>query len=241
MCKRLKLSSSDYYSWKRNLSIERSSTKERLKASIGVVYEENRGLYGAPKIQKALERKGIYYSRSYISRLMKELGLYSKTRKKFISTTDSNHSHKVEENHLDRNFDVSDLGKVWVSDITYIKVNQSWQYLTTMIDLADRKVVGWSLSSNLTTVDTVITAWKHARLNRNIEDGFILHSDRGVQYTCDDFKQIINYNTKAKQSMSRKGNCWDNAVAESFFKTIKTELCYLITFESKTHLETEIF
>ncbi len=241
MCKSLNISSNAYYSWKRRLDIERSSITIELKESIQAVYAENRGLYGAPKLQKALERKGVFYSRSYISRLMKEMGLYSKTRRKFTNTTDSNHSHRVEENHLDRNFEVLELGKVWVSDITYIKVNQTWQYLTTMIDLADRKVVGWSVSSNLTATDTVITAWKHARLNRNIEDDFILHSDRGVQYTCDDFKQIINLNTKAKQSMSRKGNCWDNAVAESFFKTIKTELCYLITFESKKHLETEIF
>ena len=151
------------------------------------------------------------------------MGIRSRIRKKFVTTTDSRHSNPVAENVLDRNFSTDILGKLWVSDITYIKLNNHWIYLTAIIDLADRAVVGWSLSEDMTTENTVIKAWNHARSNRAITSGFLLHSDRGVQYTSKKFTRIISMNRYAKQSMSRKGNCWDNSVAESFFKTIKYE------------------
>ena len=133
---------------------------------------------------------------------------------------------------LNREFEVAQLGKVWVSDITYIKCGQSWVYLTSMIDLADWKVVGWSLSRDMTRKSTVYQAWVNARMNRDIIDGFIFHSDRGVQYAAYQTSNLFLSNEKAVQSMSRKGNCWDNAVAESFFKTIKCELIHLYKWES---------
>ncbi len=154
---------------------------------------------------------------------MKNMGLKSVFSKKFrVLTTDSKHDYPIAENLLNRNFNVQELGKVWVSDITYIRIGEKWGYLTVIIDLADRKVVGWSLSADMTYENTVLKAWVMARNNRKIIKGFIFHSDRGSQYACNKMKNLFSFQLK-NQSMSRKGNCWDNAVAESFFKSIKYE------------------
>ena len=179
-----------------------------------------------------LKRKGEHYSGSYVARLMREMDIKSMIKQQFVATTDSKHTYPVCENILNREFAVKELGKVWVSDITYIRLKESWLYLTSMIDLADRKVVGWSLSRNMITQNTVYQAWVNARRNRDIADGFIFHSDRGVQYAAYQTSNLFLSNEKAVQSMSRKGNCWDNAVAESFFKTIKCELIHLQNWES---------
>ncbi|KXX70383.1 hypothetical protein AVL50_11650 [Flammeovirga sp. SJP92] len=155
-------------------------------------------------------------------------------------TTDSKHNQPIADNLLGRNFHENRLGKKWVSDITYIRVSDKWAYLTTMIDLADRKVIGWSLSEDMTTENTVLKAWVNARNNRDIEEGFLLHSDRGVQYSILLFTSILSENPTSKQSMSRKGDCWDNAVAESFFKSIKYEYLYRFNFQSIEHLNKEV-
>jgi transposase InsO family protein len=197
--------------------------KEMFKSEIQQIYDDNYQIYGSHRITVGLQRKGIQLSRTYVGRLMKEMGLKSILRKKFIVTTDSKHNYKVAKNVLNRNFQTEELGKVWVSDITYIRKESGWVYLTTMIDLADRKIVGWSLSQDMTVENTVIKAWIHARSQRNITSDFILHSDRGVQYACNKIKGVFSFHRNASQSMSRKGNCWDNAVAESFFKSIKYE------------------
>ncbi|MDW7691369.1 IS3 family transposase [Flammeovirgaceae bacterium SG7u.111] len=204
----LGVSKNGYYTWERRKDKKKTSRKEELK------------------------RKGILVSRSYVARLMKEEGLRSCVRKKYIATTGSGHGHPVAENTLKRNFKVEETGKVWVPDITYIRVNDGWCYLTSMLDLADRKVVGWSLSSDMTAENTVIAAWVNARKNRQIKDGFVLHSDRGVQYACNKTTSVFSFNRKMKQSMSRKGDCWDNAVAESFFKSIKYEWLNRFEFTS---------
>lgn len=131
---------------------------------------------------KKLEREGLIYSRSYIGLLMKEMGLKSVLRRKYVVTTDSKHAFPIANNKLNRDFTSLKLGQKWVSDITYIRVNDDWNYLTTIIDLADRKVVGWALSEDMTTENTIMKAWISARENRTISKGFIFHSDRGVQY-----------------------------------------------------------
>jgi len=224
MCKVLKVSRNAYYYWHRRQSaIQPKSRKQTLKRKIEAVFNESRQIYGSYKITKELIKMGISISRSYVARLMKEMGIRSRTRKTFIATTDSSHENPIADNVLDRGFNPSKLGKVWVSDITYVRLKDHWAYLTIMLDLADRSVVGWSLSCDLTAEHTVVAAWADARSNRSIRPGFLLHSDRGVQYTCNRFADIIVYNKHASQSMSRKGNCWDNAVAESFFKSIKYE------------------
>lgn len=203
-----------------------------LKNRIRQIWEASHRLYGSPKVTEMLKREGICYSTSYVARLMKQMGLRSMIKQKYVATTDSKHDHPICENLLDRVFEVKQIGKVWVSDITYIRCGSSWLYLTSVIDLADRKVVGWSLSNDMTAENTVYAAWLNARKKRDIMDGFIFHSDRGVQYAAQKTAALFLFSSKMQQSMSRKGNCWDNAVAESFFKTIKSELIYNQRWES---------
>jgi transposase InsO family protein len=187
-----------------------------------------------------LEREGLHYSRSYIAYLMKKLGLKSILKRKYVVTTASNHSYPIAKNGLDRDFTSFKIGEKWVSDITYIRVNEDWNYLTTIIDLADRKVVAWTLSEDMSTQNTVYATWIKARCNRSISKNHIFHSDRGVQYASNKMSNIFNYNVNITQSMSRKGNCWDNAVAESFFKTIKYEWLNRFKFTSFSQLYASI-
>lgn len=156
---------------------------------------------------------------------MKEMGLKSVLKRKFVVTTDSNHTFSIAKNVLNRDFESLQIGKKWISDITYIRVNDSWNYLTTIIDLADRKVVSWTLSEDMTAQNTIVKAWYLARNKRQIKAGFVFHSDRGVQYASDKMTNLFSFNSKITQSMSRKGNCWDNAVAESFLKLLNMNGC----------------
>jgi len=237
MCKSMRVSKNAYYHWLKNKKVTVIKTPTvHLKERIKIIFEESREIYGSYRIQKQLEKEGEFYSRSYIGLLMKEMGLKSILKRKFVVTTDSNHQYLIAKNELNREFDSLKLGEKWVSDITYIRVNDHWNYLTTIIDLADRKVVGWSLSEDMTTQNTVMKAWMNARKTRAIVNGFIFHSDRGVQYASNKMVNLFNFNIKATQSMSRKGNCWDNAVAESFFKTIKYEWLYRFKFTSYNQL-----
>jgi len=241
MCKCMKVSKNAYYHWvKIKCVISSESTKVKLMKRIRVIFEESRQIYGSSRIQKKLEREGLRYCRSYIGLLMKNMGLKSVLRKKYVVTTDSKHTFPVANNELNRDFSSLKLGEKWVSDITYIRVNERWNYLTTIIDLADKKVVGWSLSEDMTTENTVMKAWLSARKNRTIIEGFIFHSDRGVQYASNKMAMLFSFNRKITPSMSRKGNCWDNAVAESFFKTIKHEWLHCFKFDSYQQLYSSI-
>ena len=160
--------------------------------------------------------------------------------KKFKITTNSKHNYPVCDNILDRNFNPEREGKVWVSDITYIATKEGWLYLTIVLDLHDRKAIGWALSSRMFASETVIPALKMAKLNRPIVDDLIFHSDRGVQYACNEFKKQLE-SPLIKQSMSRKGNCWDNAVAESFFKSLKKECVYRNNYLTRKEAELSVF
>lgn len=194
-----------------------------LTLQIKEIFEWSRSTYGSHRMTEELKRRGYHYSRSWISRLMKQCGLRSNRSRKFRATTDSKHKFAISPNLLERDFCSDEIGKVWVSDITYIHLGYRFYYFTCILDLADRIIVGWSLSKTLKASDTIIKAWHHARSRRNIKDGFIFHSDRGVQYACKEFRKLLQSNKYIRQSMSRKGDCWDNAVAESFFKTLKYE------------------
>lgn len=177
--------------------------------------------------------RNILVSRQKVARMMKKENIRSVIKKKFKATTDSEHKYAIAENKLERNFKPGTTGLVWVSDITYIKTRQAWLYLTTVIDLGDRKVIGWALSSTLKATETVIQAFKMVQKNRPILRELVFHSDRGVQYACNEFRDLLDKNPLLTRSMSRKGNCWDNAVAESFFKTLKAECVYQNNFETK--------
>ena len=213
----------------------------QLIAQIEKSYYRSKGTYGSPRIFEELKGLGAEVSRSSIGRIMKSKGLKSRVKRKFKATTNSNHELPVSENLLDRNFNPSRLNEAWVSDITYIRLAGKWKYLTIIMDLADRMIIGWSLSSDMSAKNTVIKAWKMAIQKRKINKPLIFHSDRGVQYACHEFRQLLGDKKLVKQSMSRKGNCWDNAVAESFFKTLKTEFIYQNTFLNLEHLYKGIF
>ena len=237
MCKCMRISKNAYYHWLKNKDLIILETpKTHLKKRIKAVFEDSREIYGSQRIQKKLEREDLKYCRSYIGLLMKEMGLKSVLKRKLVVTTDSNHTFTIVNNVLNRDFESLQIGQKWISDITYIRVNDNWNYLTTIIDLADRKVVSWTLSEDMTSQNTIIKAWYDARAKRQIKDGFIFHSDRGVQYASNKITSIFSFNSKITQSMSRKGNCWDNAVAESFFKTIKHEWLYRFKYTSYTQL-----
>ena len=241
MCKCLMISKNSYYHWLKSKDLEVVKTPRiLLKEKIKIIFDTSNEIYGSYRIQKKLEREGVFYSRSYIWILMKEMGLKSVLKRKFTVTTDSKHSFRIANNVLNRNFTSLKLGEKWVSDITYIRVNDNWNYLTTVMDLADRKIVGWSLSEDMTTQNTVNKAWVNARNTRPIANNFIFHSDRGVQYASNKMTSIFYFNRKITPSMSRKGNCWDNAVAESFFKTIKYEWIYRFKYTSYLQLSQSI-
>lgn len=173
---------------------------------------------------------------------MREANIRSIVHKRFkVQTTDSNHNYPIAKNLLDRDFAPERIGKAWVSDITYIRTLEGWLYLTTVVDLGDRKVIGWALSQTMKTSDTVIPAWKMAVKNRPITSELIFHSDRGVQYACHEFRDVLRVNKLANQSMSRKANCWDNAVAESFFRTLKTELIHQMEMKNIVTTKVEVF
>jgi transposase InsO family protein len=206
------------------------------------IHQTSKGRYGSPKITYELRKKGIFISRPRVARIMKNANIRSIVHKRFrVCTTDSKHNYPVAENLLNRNFTPEKTGKAWVSDLTYIRTALGWLYLTVIIDLADRKVVGWSLSQTLNTSQTVIPAWKMAITNRPITTNLIFHSDRGVQYACCEFRDILKAQPLVMQSMSRKANCWDNAVAESFFRTLKSELVYHLKIRPFEIAKIEIF
>ncbi|MGB5944230.1 MAG: IS3 family transposase [Leeuwenhoekiella sp.] len=241
MCKLLDVSSSGYYHWLKNGPSNRWLENENIISIIEKVFEESYQSYGAPRMAVELEKRGFKVSRPRTGRMMKGLGIKARRRRKFKATTDSNHNYPIAPNLLNRNFSTSRKNQVWVSDITYIETSNGWAYLTVIIDLFDRKVIGWSVSQNMTAESTVIRAWYMAVGNRSIKAELIFHSDRGSQYACETFRNILKSYKLIKQSMSRKGNCWDNAVAESFFKSLKTEWVYKNNYNHFSDAELSIF
>ena len=240
MCNVLKLSSSGYYKWKNRPRSKRLLLKEKIKEQITSIYFLSKQRYGSPRITFELNSLGYKISQITVAKYMKELGLRSKLSKKFKVTTHSKHNYLVVENVLNRNFIAEKPAQVWVSDITYIQTREGFLYLTTVMDLYDRKIIGWSLSETMSTEETSLAAWKMAVKNRKVADGLIFHSDRGVQYASKKFANTVEF-YGVTRSMSRKGNCWDNAVAESFFKSLKTELLYGNKLITKEKMKLEIF
>jgi putative transposase len=241
MCTIFKVSRSSLYNW---LSFQPSKTEMeniKLTTRIRAIHKESRYTYGSPMIREVLKKESIYVSRPRVARLMKKANIYSRRHKKFVVTTDSNHKYPIVENKLDRNFQPAIPDKVWVSDITYIPTSEGWLYLTTVIDLADRKVIGWALSTTMKTCDTSLAAFNMAINNRPIHRELMFHSDRGIQYACPEFRNHLENNKNIVRSMSRKGNCWDNAVAESFFKTLKSDLIYGNKYETIKEARVAVF
>ncbi len=243
MCHLFKVSRAGYYSFLKEIPSKRCVENQQLAIEIQAAFVSSKKTYGSPRITRELHKKNIQVSRVRVAKLMRKAKLRSIVKKKFKVTTDSNHKFSVPENILilDRDFKPGTLGAAWVSDITYIKTRQGWLYLTPVIDLGDRKVIGWALSETLNAVDTVVSAFKMAQKARPITQKLIFHSDRGVQYACHEFRSMLEKNPLIIRSMSRKGNCWDNSVAESFFKTLKAECVYQHKFAHREQAALVVF
>lgn len=223
LCETFGVSASGYYAWIRRDKSSRERTNEALSERIVQIHKESRGTYGCPRIQVELSVQGYQVSRKRVARLMKNQGIRVRKRRRWVpKTTDSNHTLPVAPNLLDRNFLRSAPDQAWVGDITYVRTDEGWLYLATMLDLYSRKVVGWSMSDKIDR-HLVLKALDMAVLNRKPGAGLIHHTDRGSQYASHDYRKALE-SQGMLPSMSRKGNCWDNAVAESFFSTLKTEL-----------------
>ena len=241
MCKVLEVGRSGYYAWRKRGKSARSLENEVLLAEITEVFYTHHQIYGSPRITEVLEDRGIKVSRPRVARLMRGAHLCSRVARKFVPTTDSNHDLPICANVLNRQFEPGVPGYAWVSDITYIYTEEGWVYLTIFMDLADRKIIGWALSETMETQATLISAWNMACQNRKPTPGLIIHSDRGAQYASQEFRQQLSRYPQLIQSMSRKGNCWDNAPAEAFFKALKTEWIYGHTFNNSQEAKRSIF
>jgi len=241
MCKVFKVRKSSYYKWLKSGPSTRWQENERLLTEIMDIFEESDETYGSPRMTKELKARGRIASRNRVANMMRAAGIRARKPKRFVVTTDSKHNYPVAPNVLNRKFKAIRPGEIWVSDITYVRTKSGWLYLTVIIDLYDRKVIGWSMSKGLSAMETVIRAWLMATRNRPVTQELIFHSDRGIQYACKEFAGILNKNELIIRSMSRKGNCWDNAVAESFFKTIKVEWIYANNFVNQEQAQLSIF
>lgn len=235
----LAVSKSGYYSWRKRFPSERCLKDTMLKVEILEIFWESRFTSGILGTYTALRERGIRCGRHRTRRLLRELGLVPKTVKKFKATTNSKHRYPVSPNLLGRDFTASAPNTKWVSDITYIPTQEGWLYLCVFIDLYSRKVVGWSMKERM-TADLVMDAFLHAVWRRRPGPGLIVHSDRGSQYACYAFRDLLaSYH--AISSMSRKGDCWDNAVAESFFGKLKSELIYHEKYGTRKEARASIF
>lgn len=239
MCKMLGVSTSAYYDWCNRLETLREKADGVLVTLIKEVFEEQRNGCGTRTIKKALARTGHQVSRRRIARLMKASGLFCKTVKKFKATTDSKHSNPVAPNLLNREFTANKANQKWVGDITYIWTTEGWLYLATVIDLFSRRVVGWSMSNRMTKA-LVNQALRSAINSRRPSRGLLWHTDRGSQYASTSHRKLLK-KYGIIQSMSRKGNCWDNSVAESFFHTLKTGLTNHKQYKTREEAQQDIF
>jgi transposase InsO family protein len=239
MCRCLDVAPSGFYANRNAEPGERAKQDAALKVEIKKAHEESRRTYGSPRVHAELQAAGHKVGRNRVARLMAEDGLFGRRKPKFRKTTDSDHGSPVAPNVLDRNFDADAPDRAWVADITYIWTYQGWMYLAVIIDLFSRRVVGWSMAEHMRT-ELVLNALE-AALGSRVPDtlGLVFHSDRGSQYASGDYRAALD-EAGITCSMSRRANCWDNAVAESFFSTLKTELVHDVIFMTRASAKTTI-
>jgi len=239
-CRAFKVKPSGYYAWIKRPPSLRDRENGRLLLELKAIYEKSRRVYGSPRIHHELRKQGFHVSRPRIARLMRKNGIHSITKRKFKVTTNSRHNKPISPNLLNRNFSVSAPNRIWTSDITYLRTAEGWLYLTIIQDLFNREIVGWSMSNRLTAVSTTIPALIQACIRHRPAPGLVFHSDQGIQYACDAFRNQLSMN-RMIQSMSGKGSCYDNAVAESFFHILKTELTYHLKYETRKQARQSVF
>ena len=239
MCKVLKVSRSGYYKRVNRGKGKRAVENKVLLEKIREVFTGSRERYGSPRITAELKRRGISCNKKRIARLMSKDGIAAKIFRKYRNTTNSNHEREKSQNILGREFNRQRANEVWTGDITYISTEEGWLYLAAVIDIYSRKVIGWQLEKRMSS-ELVEKALQNALMDRRVEKGIIFHSDQGIQYASESFRKILKANGII-QSMSRKGNCYDNAITETFFHTLKTELTSRTKYRTREEARRSIF
>jgi putative transposase len=239
MCRVLQVSRSGYYAWSKRPPAARTLQDQTLALDVAAIHAQSRGRYGSPRVHAELRQRGQRTARKRVARLMRAAGLYARERRRFRSTTDSEHDMAIKGNLLARRFAVPAPNSGWVTDITYLWTLEGWLYLAIILDLFSRRVVGWAISERLER-GVALDALQMALTDRQPPQGLLHHSDRGSQYASYEYQQLLAEHG-VLSSMSRKGNCWDNAVAESFFATIKVELVCQSHWRTRTQARSEVF
>ena len=242
MCRVLNVCRSWFYQWRGAAGerLARQVEDATVVDQIRRVFNANKGAYGSPRIHRALQNEGLVVSRHRVAKLMKETGIHPKRRKKRVPvTTDSQHAYGIAPNLLERNFEACAPDTIWLADITYVATDEGWLYLAAIKDMATREIVGWSMDDHLKS-SLCESALSMAILRRDPAAGLIHHSDRGVQYACKDYRQKLE-NRKIKASMSKKGDCYDNAPMESFFGSLKNECVHQTRFRTRTEAKAALF
>lgn len=239
LCSVLEVSRSGYYAWCARPPSERAIADRELTEEIRNIHDSSKQRYGSPRIQEELAANDTRVGRKRVARLMKENGLSARTKPRFVKTTDSNHEFPVAPNLLQRDFSADAPNETWVGDITYLDTREGWLYLAVLIDLYSRRVVGWAMSER---IDTALAAGalRMALAQRKPQRGLIHHTDRGSQYASHQYRRMLR-DVGADSSMSRKGDCWDNAVAESFFATLRKELTNRVDFATRDAARSSVF
>jgi transposase InsO family protein len=239
MCRILRVSRSGYYGWQDRGPSQRALRHERLLPVIRGVFEGSRRTYGSPRVCDSLKTLGHRCGHNQVAALMRRAGITPKRRRKFKVTTDSDHSYPVAPNLVARVFAAERLNSLWTSDITYLWTSEGWLYLAVVLDVCSRRIVGWGMSHRLKE-ELVVRAIEQALWQRQIAEGLIFHSDQGSQFASDACQKLLKANG-IRPSMSRKGDCYDNAITESFFGTLKKELVYRDKFETREEARSKIF
>jgi transposase InsO family protein len=239
LCRTLQVSRAGFYAWQARPPAPRALADARLGHEIGAIHAESRQRYGSPRIHAELAARGYRTSRKRVARLMRRRGLAARRRRRFRVTTESRHSLPIAPNVLARQFERAAPDQAWVTDITYIATGEGWLYLAVILDLCSRVAVGWAMSERLTDALT-LNALGMALARRRPPQGLLHHSDRGSQYASGDYQKALAQHGIVC-SMSRRGDCWDNAVAESFFATLKVELVHDATWATRATARTELF
>jgi putative transposase len=239
MCEQLEVSRSGFYAWAERPESARQQQDKQLAEEVAQAHRDSRGTYGSPRVHAELQARGRKVSRKRVARLMGEQKLEARRKRRSVRTTDSNHSNPVAPNVLERDFSPGQPNSTWATDITYVWTGEGWLYLAVVLDLFSRMVVGWSMSEHIDT-KLVLGALEMALEGRQPPQGLIHHSDRGSQYASAEYRQALA-SRGIQCSMSRKGNCWDNAVVESFFSSLKQELVYTTAFDTRHQARAELF
>jgi transposase InsO family protein len=242
LCLHLEVSSSGYYDWQKRRAgpSPRTLADQTLAQEIGRIHTRSRKTYGSPRIEQELRKQGRCHGRNRVARLMKEKGLCGRQQRRYrVQTTNSNHDQPIAPNRLAAAPRATAPNQLWAADVTYIETQEGWLFLAAILDLYSRKIVGWAMGERNDTV-LVLKALAMALLHRNPPAKLLLHSDRGVQYASGDYRRALGQ-AGLVASMSRRGNCYDNATMESFWSTLKLELVYRQSFDTRVAARTHIF